>query len=31
LSFITAYLLWYGMESRILRWKDKRVPSHVHP
>jgi len=31
LSFGVAYGLWYGMESRILRWKDRRVPSPVHP
>jgi peptidoglycan/LPS O-acetylase OafA/YrhL len=27
LSFGVAYALWYGMESRILRWKDRRVPN----
>jgi peptidoglycan/LPS O-acetylase OafA/YrhL len=31
LSFGVAYALWYGMESRILRWKDRRVPSPAHP
>lgn len=31
LSFGVAYGLWYGMESRILRWKDRRVPSPAHP
>ena len=31
LSFSVAYGLWYGMESRILRWKDRRVPSPAHP
>lgn len=31
LSFSVAYGLWHGMESRILRWKDKRVPSRAHP
>jgi hypothetical protein len=31
LSFGVAYGLWYGMESRILRWKDQRVPSSAHP
>lgn len=31
LSFGVAYGLWYGMESRILRWKDRRVPSSAHP
>jgi len=31
LSFAVAYGLWYGMESRILRWKDRRVPSPAHP
>lgn len=31
LSFAVAYALWYGMESRILRWKDRRVPSPAHP
>ena len=30
-SFSVAYLLWYGMESRILRWKDRHVPSPAHP
>lgn len=29
-SFALAYALWYGMESRILRWKDKKVPSLGH-
>jgi peptidoglycan/LPS O-acetylase OafA/YrhL len=27
LSFAVAYGLWYGLESRILRWKDRNVPS----
>ncbi len=27
MSFAVAYGLWYGMESRILRWKDRKVPS----
>jgi peptidoglycan/LPS O-acetylase OafA/YrhL len=31
LSFAVAYGLWYGMESRILRWKDRKVPSPAHP
>jgi peptidoglycan/LPS O-acetylase OafA/YrhL len=31
LSFGVAYGLWYGLESRILRWKDRRVPSQAHP
>lgn len=31
LSFSVAYALWYGMESRILRWKDRKVPSPAHP
>ena len=31
LSFGVAYGLWYGMESGILRWKDRKVPSPVHP
>jgi peptidoglycan/LPS O-acetylase OafA/YrhL len=31
LSFGTAYALWYGMESRILRWKERRVPGRAHP
>ncbi|MGA3034612.1 MAG: acyltransferase [Terracidiphilus sp.] len=31
MSFAVAYGLWYGMESRILRWKDRKVPSPVHP
>lgn len=26
MSFAVAYGLWYGMESRILRWKDRKVP-----
>jgi len=30
LSFGVAYGLWYGMESRILRWKDRSVPSPAH-
>jgi hypothetical protein len=30
LSFGVAYGLWYGMESRILRWKDRKVPSPAH-
>jgi peptidoglycan/LPS O-acetylase OafA/YrhL len=30
-SFAVAYGLWYGMESGILRWKDRRVPSSSHP
>jgi len=30
LSFAVAYGLWYGMESRILRWKDHKVPSPAH-
>ncbi len=30
LSFTVAYALWYGMESRILRWKDRKVPSPAH-
>jgi peptidoglycan/LPS O-acetylase OafA/YrhL len=29
-SFGVAYVLWYGMESQILRWKDRRVPSPAH-
>jgi peptidoglycan/LPS O-acetylase OafA/YrhL len=31
ISFSVAYGLWYGMESRILRWKDRKVPSPAHP
>lgn len=32
LSFGIAYALWYAMESRILNWKDRHVPSnHVEP
>jgi len=31
LSFAVAYGLWYGMESRILNWKDRHVPSPAHP
>jgi peptidoglycan/LPS O-acetylase OafA/YrhL len=30
LSFAVAYGLWYGMESRIMRWKDRKVPSPSH-
>jgi peptidoglycan/LPS O-acetylase OafA/YrhL len=30
LSFVVAYGLWYGLESRILRWKDRNVPSTAH-
>jgi peptidoglycan/LPS O-acetylase OafA/YrhL len=30
-SFAVAYGLWYGMESRILNWKDRHVPSPAHP
>jgi len=30
LSFGVGYGLWYGMESRILRWKDRFVPSSAH-
>ena len=30
LSFAVAYGLWYGMESRIQRWKDRKVPSSAH-
>jgi peptidoglycan/LPS O-acetylase OafA/YrhL len=30
LSLGVAYGLWYGMESRILRWKDRKVPSPAH-
>lgn len=30
LSFAVAYGLWYGMESRILKWKDRNVPSPAH-
>lgn len=31
LSFSVAYGLWYLMESRILRWKDRKVPTTAHP
>ncbi len=31
LSFSVAYGLWYGMESRILRWKDRTFLSPAHP
>lgn len=31
LSLGVAYGLWYAMESRILRWKDQKVPSPAHP
>ncbi len=30
LSFGLAYALWYGLESRILRWKDRKVPNPTH-
>ena len=30
LTFAVAYGLWYGMESRILHWKDRKVPSPAH-
>lgn len=30
MTFTVAYGLWYGMESRILRWKDRKVPSPAH-
>ena len=30
-SFSVAFALWYGMESRILKWKDRNVPSPAHP
>ena len=30
-SLSVAYGLWYGLESRILRWKDNHVPSPAHP
>jgi peptidoglycan/LPS O-acetylase OafA/YrhL len=30
LSFAVAYGLWYGLESEILRWKDRNVPSTAH-
>jgi peptidoglycan/LPS O-acetylase OafA/YrhL len=30
LSFGTAYMLWYGMESRILRLKDRYVTTQAH-
>jgi peptidoglycan/LPS O-acetylase OafA/YrhL len=30
MTFAVAYGLWYGMESRILRWKDRKVPSPAH-
>lgn len=29
MSFAAAYGLWYGMESRILRWKNRKVPRHL--
>jgi peptidoglycan/LPS O-acetylase OafA/YrhL len=31
LSLAVAYGLWYGMESRILRWKDRNVTGAAHP
>jgi len=30
-SFAVAYGLWYAMESPILNWKDRHVPSRAHP
>lgn len=30
MSLLVAYLSWEWMESRILRWKDRRVPSAAH-
>jgi len=30
-SLSVAYALWYGIESRILTWKDRHVPSPAHP
>lgn len=30
MTFAVAYGLWYGMESRILRWKERKVPSPAH-
>lgn len=30
LSLAVAYGLWYGMESHILRWKDRFVPTSAH-
>ena len=29
-SLAVAYGLWYGLESRILHWKDRKVPSPAH-
>ena len=31
LSCSIAYGLWYGLESRILRWKDRHVPTPASP
>ena len=31
LSFAVAYGMWYGMESRIQRWKERKVPSPMRP
>jgi peptidoglycan/LPS O-acetylase OafA/YrhL len=31
MSLAVAYALWYGVESRILKWKDRNVPSPAHP
>ena len=28
-GFAVAHWLWYGMELRILWWKDRKVPSRV--
>jgi peptidoglycan/LPS O-acetylase OafA/YrhL len=30
MTFTVAYGLWYGMESRILHWKERKVPSPAH-
>ena len=30
-SLSVAYALWYALEKHILKWKDRHVPSPVHP
>lgn len=30
ISLVVAYLSWWALESRILKWKDRHVPSSAH-
>ena len=30
MTFAASYGLWYGVECRILRWRDRKVPSPAH-